>query len=165
MGLARSAWYPALHAGGAVQINDRTVPFGADNTSWYAGAALRWELFDGMRRSREERKAGALQAGAAEMLEQYRKEVAFQVAESRLRRDEAAKRVEVARCAVGDAEEGLRLVQKRFEGALATIVELLDAQTSVNRARASVIETDADLVMASAQLAYSAGMLHKEIAP
>ncbi len=165
VGLARSAWYPTLHAGGAVQINDRTVPFGADNNSWYAGAALRWELFDGMRRSREEQKAGALQAGAAEMLEQYKKEVAFQVAESRLRRDEAAKRVEVARCAVGDAEEGLRLVQKRFEGALATIVELLDAQTSVNRARASVIETDADLVMASAQLAYSAGMLHKEIAP
>ena len=165
VGLARSAWYPTVHAGGAVQINDRSVPFGGENNSWYAGAALRWELFDGMRRSREDEKARALQAGAAEMLEQYKKEVTFQVAESRLRRDEAAKRVEVARCAVGDAEEGLRLVQKRFEGALATIVELLDAQTSVNRAWASVIETDADLVLASAQLAFSTGTLRKEIAP
>ena len=165
VGLARSAWYPTLHAGAAFQTNDHSVPFGADNNSWYAGATLRWELFDGMRRSREQTKAGALQAGAAEMLEQYRKEVAFQVAESRLRRDEAAKRVEVANHAVDDAEEGLRLVQKRFEGALATVVELLDAQTSVNRARASVVETDADLVMASAQLAYSVGMLRKEILP
>ena len=165
VGLAQSAWYPTLHAGAAFQANDRSVPFGADNNSWYAGAALRWELFDGMRRSREEEKAGALQAAAAEMLEQYRKEVSFQVAESRLRRDEAVKRVEVMRSAVADAEEGLRLVQKRFEGALATIVELLDAQTSVNRARASVIDTDADLVLASARLAYSTGMLRKEIAP
>lgn len=164
-GLARSAWYPTLHAGAAYQMNDRSVPFGADNSSWYAGVSLRWELFDGMRRSREQEKAGALQAVAAETLEQYRKEVAFQVAESRLRRDEAAKRAEVARAAVADAEEGLRLVQKRFEGSLATVVELLDAQTSVNRARAAVVDTDADLVLASAQLAYSAGMLYKEVAP
>ncbi len=165
VGLARSSWYPTLHAGAAFQTNARSVPFGADKNSWYAGAALRWELFDGMRRSREQAKAGALQAGAAEMLEQYKKEIAYQVAESRLRRDEAAKRAEVARSAVADAEEGLRLVEKRFEGTLATVVELLDAQTSVNRTRASVIDTDADLVLASAQLAYSVGILRKEILP
>ena len=164
-GLARSAWYPTLHAGASYQLNDRTVPFGSDKSSWYAGATLRWELFDGMRRTREQEKAGALQASAAELVAQYRKEVAFPVAESRLRRDEAVMRARVARAAVADAEEGLRLVQKRFEGALATIVELLDAQTSVNRARAAVADSDADLVLASAQLAYSAGILRKEIAP
>ena len=165
VGLARSASYPTLHAGAAFQLNDRSVPFGGENNSWYAGVSLRWELFDGMRRSREQEKAGALQAEAAETLEQYRTEVAFQVAESRLRRDEAAQRVEVARAAVADAEEGLRLVQKRFEGALATIVELLDMQISVNRARAAVVDTDADLVLATAQLAYNAGILIKEVAP
>ena len=165
MGLARSAYYPTLHAGAAFQLNDRSVPFGSDNNSWYAGASLRWELFDGMRRSREREKAGALQSASAEMMEQYRKEVAFQVAESWLRRDEAAKRVEVARASVADAEEGLRLVQKRFEGALSTIVELLDAQTSANRARATLVDTEADFALATAQLAYSAGMLRKEVAP
>ena len=165
VGLARSAYYPTLHAGAAFQLNDRSVPFGTDNNSWYAGASLRWELFDGMRRSREREKAGALQSASAEMMEQYRKEVAFQVTESWLRRDEAAKRVEVARASVADAEEGLRLVQKRFEGALSTIVELLDAQTSANRARATLVDTEADFALATAQLSYSAGMLRKEVAP
>jgi outer membrane protein TolC len=165
VGLARSAYYPTVHAGAAFQLNDRSVPFGSDNNSWYAGASLRWELFDGMRRSREREKAGALHSASAEMMEQYRKEVAFQVTESWLRRDEATKRVEVARSAVAYAEEGLRLVQKRFEGALATIVELLDVQTSVNRARAAVVDTEADLVLATAQLAYSAGTLRTEVAP
>ena len=165
VGLARSAWYPTLHAGASYQFNDRSVPFGSDNNSWYAGASLRWELFDGMRRTRDQEKAGALQASAAELVAQYRKEVAFQVAESRLRRDEAVKRARVARAAVADAEEGLRLVQKRYEGSLATVVELLDAQTSVNRARAAVVDSDADLVLASAQLAYSAGILRREVAP
>jgi len=163
--LAKSAYYPTLHAGAAFQLNDRSVPFGSENNSWYAGASLRWELFDGMRRSREREKAGALRSASAEMMKQYRKEVAFQVAESWLRRDEATKRVEVARAAVADAEEGLRLVQKRFEGALATIVELLDAQTSANRARATLVDTEADFALATAQLAYSAGMLRKEVAP
>ena len=165
VGLARSAYYPTLHAGAAFQLNDRSVPFGTDNNSWYAGASLRWELFDGMRRSREREKAGALQSASAEMMEQYRKEVSFQVAESWLRRDEAAKRIEVARASVADAEEGLRLVQKRFEGALSTIVELLDAQTSANRARATLVDTEADFALATAQLSYSAGMLRKEVAP
>ena len=165
VGLAKSAYYPTLHAGAAFQLNDRSVPFGSDNNSWYAGATLRWELFDGMRRSREREKAGALHSASAELMEQYRKEVAFQVAESWLRRDEATRRVEVARSAVADAGEGLRLVQKRFEGALATIVELLDAQTSANRARSTVVDSEADLVLASAPLAYSAGMLRKEVAP
>ena len=165
VGLARSAYYPTVHAGAAFQLHDRSVPFGSDNNSWYAGASLRWELFDGMRRSREREKAGALHSASAEMMEQYRKEVAFQVTESWLRREEAAKRVEVARSAVASAEEGLRLVQKRFEGALATIVELLDVQTSVNRARATVVDTEADLVLATAQLAYSAGTLRTEVAP
>ena len=165
VGLAKSAYYPTLHAGAAFQLNDRSVPFGSDNNSWYAGATLRWELFDGMRRSREREKAGALHSATMEMMEQYRKEVSFQVAESWLRRDEATKRVGVAQAAVADAEEGLRLVGKRFEGALATIVELLDVQTAVNRARAAVIDTEADLVLATAQLAYSAGMLRKEVAP
>ena len=165
VGLARSAWYPTLHAGAAFQLNDRAVPFGSDNNSWYAGASLRWEIFDGMRRTREQEKAGALQAGAAELVAQYKKEIAFQIAESGLRRDEAAKRVDVALAAVADAEEGLRLVQKRFEGSLASVVELLDAQTTVNRARATVVDTAADLVLASAQLVSSAGILRKEVAP
>ena len=164
VGLARSAWYPTLHAGAAYQFNDRSVPFGSDNNSWYAGASLKWEIFDGLRRTREQEKAGALQAGAAEIVAQYRKEVAFQVAESRLLRDEATKRSEVARAAVADAEEGLRIVQKRYEGALATVVELLDAQTTVNRSRAAAVDTEAELVLASARVAYSAGILCKEVA-
>ncbi|HEY6874060.1 MAG TPA: TolC family protein [Geobacteraceae bacterium] len=161
--LARGSYLPTVYASAAYQMNDRDIPFGRDNDSWQAGVNLRWELFDGMRRSNEAGKARALRSSAAEYLENYRREVLLQVTESGLNRAEAAKRLEVARHAVRDAEEGVRLVGKRFEGSLATMVELLDAETALTRSRALVVESESDLALATARLYQAAGIFLKEV--
>jgi outer membrane protein TolC len=95
------------------------------------------EMFDGLRRRSEKGKAEALRNAAAEYLENYRKEIAVQVEESRLRREETGKRLEVTRHSVRDSEEVVRLISRRYENSLATFVDLLDAQTALNRARAN----------------------------
>ncbi|HEX9078190.1 MAG TPA: TolC family protein, partial [Desulfuromonadaceae bacterium] len=100
---------------------------------------------------------------AAEYLEDYRKEVALQVEESRLRREEAAKRVEVARHSAADAEEAVRLVSRRFENSIATFADLLDAQTALNGARARVVENESDYALASASVYFAAGTFLKEV--
>jgi outer membrane protein TolC len=161
--LARGSYLPTVYASAAYQMNDRDIPFGRDNDAWTAGINLRWELFDGMRRKSEVEKAGALRDAAAEYRENYRREVLLQVTESGLNREEAAKRLEVARHAVKDAEEGGRLVRKRFEGSLATMVELLDAETALTRSRALVVESESDLALATARLYRAAGIFLKEV--
>ncbi|MCM2359644.1 MAG: TolC family protein [Geobacteraceae bacterium] len=160
---ARQAYLPTVHASAAYQMNDRDIPFGRDNDAWTAGVSLRWELFDGMRRGNELARARATRSAADEYRENYRSEVLLQVTEYSLRRDEAAQRLAVARQALLDAEEGVRLVARRFENSLATMVELLDAETALNRSRALLVENESDYALATARLYLAAGIFLKEV--
>lgn len=161
--LAGSAFLPTVHATAAYQMNDRDLPFGRDNDAWIAGANLRWELFDGLRRFDERARSRSLENSARQDFEQQAKEVSFQVRESLLRRQEAEKRLAVARAASLDAEEGVRLITKRFANSLATLVEVLDAQTALNRARASVVEHEAGYALATGRVWFSAGIFLREV--
>ncbi|HZV82779.1 MAG TPA: TolC family protein [Geobacteraceae bacterium] len=165
MEAADHAWLPTLYAMAGYQMNDRDIPFGRDNDAWVVGATLRWELFDGgLRRSGQER-AGALMGAVQEHLREQRNETALQISESYLRREELGKRLEVAMHARLEAEEGVRLIKKRYENSISLLVELLDAQTALNRARTDVAALEADYAAAWARLHYAAGTLLKEIAP
>ena len=161
--MAGSAFLPTLYGSAAYQMNDRNTPFGRDNDSWMVGANLRWELFDGTRRLNDRARAKALRDSAREYLEQQTREITLQVRESLLRRDEAAKRLEVARASRLNAEEGLRLIEKRFAGSLATMVEVLDAQTALNRTRVNVVETESDYALATARVLHAAGIFLEEV--
>jgi outer membrane protein TolC len=161
--LAGSAFLPTIHGTAGYQMNDRDLPFGRDNDSWIAGVNLRWELFDGFRRCDERARARSLENSARETLAYQQREVAFQVRESLLRLDEAEKRRSVARSALADAEESARLVSKRFANSLATLVDVFDAQTAVNRARAAAVETDAGYALATARVWYRAGIFLQEV--
>jgi outer membrane protein TolC len=161
--MAGSAFLPTLYAGATYQMNDRDLPFGRDNDAWIAGANLRWELFDGFRRGDERARVKALESSARENLEQKTREAAFQVRESLLRREEAEKRLAVARASFLDAEEGVRLITKRFANSLSTLVEVLDAQTALNRARSSVVENETGYALATARVWFNAGIFLQEV--
>lgn len=161
--LAGSAFLPTLYGTAGYQMNDRDLPFGRDNDSWSAGVHLRWELFDGLRRCNESARARSLESSAQEALTYRQREVAYQVRESLLRLDEAEKRRNVARASLADAEESVRLVTKRFANSLATLVDVLDVQSAVNRARAAVVDTDSGYALATARVWYSAGIFLQEV--
>jgi outer membrane protein TolC len=163
MKMARNAYLPTIYGSATYQMNDRDIPFGRDNDSWMLGANLRWELFDGLRRRSETAKAQLMKNSAFEYLENYRKEIALQVEEGILRREEAVKRLEVARHALVDAEESVRLISRRFENSLMTMVELMDAQTALNRARAQLVENESSYALATARLFHAAGIFLKEV--
>jgi outer membrane protein TolC len=51
----------------------------------------------------------------------------------------------------------------RFSNSLATLVDVLDTQSAVNRARASVVANDAGYALATARVWYSAGIFLQEV--
>lgn len=161
--LARSAYLPTLEAVASYQLNSRDTPFGSDNDAWQAGVNLSWQVFDGFRRRHQWNQAVAVRSAAAESLAGKEREIRFQVRESMLRAEESGKRLEVAGHAVADAEETVRLLTKRFENSLATLVEVLDAQTALNQARANLADTEADYALAGGRVYYTAGIFLKEI--
>jgi len=162
---AGHAYWPTVHAMAGYQMNDRDIPFGNDNDSWIVGAIMRWNLFDGGLRSSDREKAAAMKSAAEEYLREQRDEASLQIVESYLHREEIGKRLEVARHAQVEAEEGVRLVKRRYENSISLLVELLDAQTTLNRARTDVASQEADYAVAWAKLQFDAGTLLKEIAP
>jgi outer membrane protein TolC len=161
--LARSAWFPTVTAMAQYQMNDEDTPLGRDNDSWSAGAVLKWEMFDGMRRRSETGAASARRDAAREYLEQMRRQAAYGVAQRYLERDSALRRREVARHAVEDAAETVRLLEKRYANSLASMADLLDAQAALNEARANLIDLEADCQLAIAGLHHAAGALLAEV--
>lgn len=160
---ARAGFLPTAGAVGVWQMNDKNSAFGRDHDAWMIGVSLRWNIFDGFRTWHGSGQAQASRSAAVEKLEQARKNVSYQVYEAWLRRAEAEKRREVASSAVASADETTRLLAKRFENALATMVELLDAQSALNQARANMVESDANLMLATGRLYHVAGIFLKEV--
>jgi outer membrane protein TolC len=163
LGLARSEYLPTVGTFASYQLNARDLPFTADNDAWTAGVTLKWNIFDGFRRSSEQKRAVADQSAARELLDATNRDARYQLRESYLRRQEAVKRQEVASHALQDAEETVRLLGRRYENSLATMVELLDAQTALNQARANLVETEAGHALAGGRIYYSAGIFVKEM--
>jgi outer membrane protein TolC len=161
--LAGSAYLPTLDAVASYHMNAKDTPFGSDNDAWLAGVSLKWQIFDGFRHSSDRKRAIAERSAAAEMLENTTRDISFQVLESWLRREEAGKRLEVARHALQDAEETVRLLMKRLENSLATMFEVLDAQSALNQTRSNLVENEADYSLAGGRVYYTSGIFLKEL--
>jgi outer membrane protein TolC len=161
--LARSGYLPSVGSFATYQLNSKDTPFGSDNDSWIAGISLKWQLFDGFKRCHEKDRAVASRSAAAEVLESRAREVRYRVRESSMRREEMGKRLEVVRHSLEDAEETVRILARRFDNSLATMVELLDAQTALNQVRAGVVESEVNYSLAGGSVYYTAGIFMKEM--
>ena len=127
-------------------------------------AFLRWELFDGFRREHERAKAKYRVSESEEHLVSMKNAVSFKVYEASLNADEARKNEELAASALRTAEEGRRIVELRYQNSLAPIVDLLDAQTNLDRQRAAYIARANDHRLARANLSFQGELLLVDLA-
>jgi outer membrane protein len=161
--LAEAEYYPMVGVGSSYQMNDHNVPFGSEGDSWQLVAFLRWNLFDGARREHERTKAKYQVAQTKQNLQGLQKAVAYYVYDAHLGVEEARENHELARSALETAEEGQKLVKVRFNNSLSPLVDLLDAQLSLNQARANLVATENEYRTAIANLAYQSGTLLKDL--
>lgn len=161
--LNEAAFMPTLGVGSAYQLNDEEVPFGSDGESWQVFALFKWELFDGAKRRHEKQKAHYQIAETREHLEQLMDAAAFQVFESFLGVEEAHKNAELADAARITAEEGQRLVRIRYENSLSPLVDLLDAQVSLDQARTNVLVRHKEEQLALLKLCFESGIILQEL--
>lgn len=148
---------------GSWQANDHNMPLGMEGTSYRVGAALSWTIFDGAATAAQKAGARAELARAESMFEGMKREARFRVAEASLRLKEARKSLVIAEAAVKAAEEGVRLIEMRYENGLAPMVALLDAQTALDKARSDAVRVRMELLMANGDLRYRAGTLLAEL--
>ena len=161
--MANAGYLPSVGLGGTYQLNDHRGPLRGEGDSWQLVAFLRWDIFDGAKREHEREKAKHKIAESAEYLDGLKKELRYKVYAAYLGVDESKKGLELARAALKSAQEGSRLVLKRYENSLSTIVDLLDVQTSLDAARADVVRKEGSYLTAIANLGFQSGTLLRQL--
>ncbi len=137
--------------------NDNGI--GLDASSYTLAGVVSWTAFDGGVTDARVDHARAARAEAAARLRQAEDGVVFELREARRLAQEAETRLTAREAAVLDAEEAQRLVRKRYENGLTTLVDLLSVQAQLDKARGDRVAAGHELAVSRIDLRRAAGIL------
>lgn len=137
VGLKRLGNYPTLSAVAGYSYNFTASGLSANKDNWDVGVSVQFPILDGGATHAQVRSAQADVRIAELQRDQLRRGVTLQVRQAGLAVQEAADRIGVADKAVGQAEEALRIARVRYQGGVATQLEVTDAETQLVSTRQS----------------------------
>lgn len=161
--LTQADWFPSLNLNASYNLYNNSYPFGAEGNNYIAGAFLRWDLFDGAKRNYASRKAKDQVREVEFYTESLKNAIDFKVFEAFASVQEANKNFELAQITLQWAEEGNRLITKRWQASLSPFVDVLDSQTNLDRARANLVKSNNDLKAQLITLYFESGVLREEL--
>jgi outer membrane protein TolC len=158
--VARAGLLPQFNVMLRQDWNDQALGF--ESSSYTVAGVLSWNAFDAGGTSAAVDRAQAARIETAAKLRQAEEGIQFQVREALRKSREADKAVAARELAVELADEAQRLVKKRYENGLATMVELLAAQTQLDKAQADLVAARYEQVVQRAELKRAVGLLSVE---
>ena len=135
----------------------RFVTRGGSN--WLASISLRWNLFNGFSDKARIDEAGHLLRRAEADAKRVDSAVRLQVRRSYADLRAAEQRIEVARAAVAEAEESLRITQNRYEAGMSNVTDLLRNETAVLESHTRCLAAVHDQRVAAVMVELAAGRL------
>ena len=154
---SRAGHYPDVNLVGNYEINSEDFSDSADN--YTLGAVVRVNIFSGNRISEETKAAKSMLSRVHAMQKSIELGIKVQAREAFLKATSARERIRVAKIAVDQAEEGLRIVKNRYNNGLLTIVGLLDAELARQQAHTNYFRALHDYRVARIELALAAGTI------
>ncbi len=162
VGKSRAGHYPSLRLVGSYDLHSEDFHDTAD--SYTVGAVMSLNLFKGFGVSADIRGARADLAKVRQMIKGRELAVRVEVQSAFLDAQSASERIDVARAALDQAEEGLRIVKNRYQNGLLTIVALLDAELANQQAKMSYSRALHDYRTAMIRLKLAAGVISENSA-
>ena len=154
---ARGEFLPRIDFFGSVGASGQGL---ASGSSDYAlGASVTFNIFDAGRSARIN-QARAAEALASAEQEQTANQIRFEVVRAYQQYVSARARVTVARQAVEQAKESLRIVQDRYREGLTTVTETLRAETAFVRSRLALLGARYDHYVGYAGILLATGTLN-----
>jgi outer membrane protein TolC len=153
---ARARFIPRINSFGRLDWNAPTSPFGGRD-SWTVGVAVSWAPFGGVSEwsdvmtasgQRASAAVGAAGAAAAAQLELQRSDISLATSLDRLATAERA---------LGESAEAHRIVSRKYDGGLATLVELLDAAAAETQSQVGFAEARYQAIVAAVTRRRAAG--------
>jgi outer membrane protein TolC len=160
-GAARAAMLPQVGFRGALEADrQRFITRGGAN--WMASVSLRWNLFRGFADKARVEETGQLARRASLDAGRTESAVRLEVHRAWSALSAAVQRIEVARAAVTEAEESLRITQNRYAAGMSNVTDLLRTETAVLESRTRHLAAVHDQRVAATMLELAAGRLSPE---
>jgi len=158
VGSHKKEFLPVIAGYGTWEMDNPSLSdYGGNN--WAAGITLSWNLFGGGGDS-------ARRDAAVQRLEQKRRQIAamdsamaLELRSALIQYKAAEQQVFAAQAAEAQSEEGLRILKNRYDAGLATMTDLLSAETARSSTRTNLAEAIYRHRLSYAQLEYAAGIL------
>ena len=154
--MARAEFLPRVDLFSSWETDNQTFAARGGN-NWALGATLSFNIFDGGADRARLAQSKAFERRAEAMKSQMASAVRLQVREAYLNLETARQRVDVTRGAVAQSEESVRILQNRYEAGLATITDLLRAESDRARAHQDYLNSIFDSRMSAAALELATG--------
>lgn len=154
---AASLWLPRLNGIARLDWNSPDAPFDAER-NWSVGVMATWTPVAGASQLAELRAASGRLDVAEAQAEAARAQAELDVAARTSEWRVALERLAIAARAVEQSEEARRIVERKYEGGLATVVELLGASASATESRLRESQARYEAIAGAAALLQSLGL-------
>ena len=160
--VAKSSFGPRVNAFAGWEMDNPTFAAGGGGNNWLGGIEMPFDIFQGGAKRAELARQRALEEKVVAM-----KQVASDAARLEVRRayyetDANRQQIEVARAAIAQAQESLRINQDRYDSGLTTITDLLGAEDAARRSQAGYWEAVYHFQTSYANLELASGSLNPQ---
>lgn len=156
---ARAGYLPQIGLRGVLEA-DRQNFATKGGGNWMFMASMKWNLFDGGRTKQSMAEARAMSAAAQASERQYTSAMQLEVRKAKADFEAATERIGVTEATIAQAEESLRILRNRYSNGLATMTDLLRAQTAELDAKMRRLAAIHDQRLAALDVERAAGTLN-----
>lgn len=154
---ARSTLLPRINGFARYDWNSPARLYTGDR-NWTVGVMASWSLFAGASEMADMKATVARAAAAGAQAEAATANARLEAEQTRTALAVALKRLDIAERAVTQSAEAHRIVGRKYEGGLATVVELLDAQAVETQSALSLSQARWSAIAAAAERRRALGL-------
>lgn len=158
--IAKSSFGPRLNAFAGWEMDNPTFLAGGGGNNWLGGIELQIDLFQGGAKRAALSRERATAEKIAALKQAAMDAVRLEVRQAYYDQDASRQQVQVARTAIAQAQESLRINQDRYDGGLLTITDLLGAEEAARRSQADYWQAVYQYHISYANLELASGTLN-----
>jgi outer membrane protein TolC len=160
--MAKSSFGPRVNAFAGWEMDNPTFVAGGGGNNWLGGVEVQFDIFQGGAKRAELSRQHALADRVGAMKQAAGDAVRLDVRRAYYDVDASRQQIEVARAAIAQAQDSLRINQNRYDGGLTTITDLLGAEEATRRSQTDYWEAVYRFHTGYANLELASGTLNPQ---
>lgn len=155
--MAKSGKRPSVSVSASNGWSGSVLPESGDD-NWNVGLSASWSLFDAGSTNAKVKQADASLDKVKEQAVQVKNAAALEVRQNYLSMQEAEKRIDTNKVAVGKAEEDLVIAREKYNAGVGTNLDVIDAQLALTQAKTNEIQALYDYNVSVAKIDKAIGL-------